>query len=554
MSDTLTFILIIMAGVIAFGVAIALHAHAAKQRMHRCLLIQFGKIPEREYSLDEQEIISHYYRNHEVDGFEIDDITWGDLEMDLLFRMVNNTQSSAGQEYLYYLLRKPEFSKEKLQHRKELMDYFTDHEEERLGVQMAITHVGRMYRYSVSDYIELLRDVDTKGRWKHYACLGALIAAAAVLFVDIAAGIGAIFVVMVANMLIYFGQKSEMDPYIQSMQYILRLFKGADLLSDMQIPQLQEELDTIRQIKKNFRRFRFGAGIVVSTNPTSGPEQIALDYLRMVLHIDFLRFYQMMKHINNNMEGIEQLIAGIGFLDAMIGAASFRQVLPSYSIPFLNYEKKAGIKLVDAYHPLLERPVTNSIQENHNILLTGSNASGKSTFLKTVAVNALFAQTLCISFAREYRANFFRIYTSMALKDNLLNHESYYIVEIKSLKRILDAAREEVPMLCFVDEVLRGTNTVERIAASVEILKSIDREHVMCFAATHDIELTHLLKGSFGNYHFTESIVGNDIEFDYHLYKGRATSRNAIRLLGLMGYDQEIIDRAEERTHMLEKV
>jgi len=554
MSDALILVLVVMAGIIAFGAAVALHARAAKESLRKRLLIKFGEIPERKYNLDELETISHYYRNHKADGFEIDDITWGDLEMDLLFRMVNNTQSSAGQEYLYYLLRKPEFSKEKLQHRKELMDYFTEHEEERLGVQMAITHVGRMYRYSVSDYVELLRDFDTKGRWKHYACLGALIAAGAVLFVDMAAGIGAIFVITLVNMMIYFGQKSEMDPYIQSMQYILRLFKGADLLSEMQIPQLQEELDTIRQIRKNFRSFRFGAGIVVSTSPTGGPEQIVLDYLRMVLHIDFLRFYQMMKHINNNMEDIEQLIAGIGFLDAMIGAASFRQALPSYSIPFLNYDKKAGIKLVDAYHPLLERPVTNSLQENHNILLTGSNASGKSTFLKTVALNALFAQTLCISFAAKYQANFFRIYTSMALKDNLLNHESYYIVEIKSLKRILDAAREETPMLCFIDEVLRGTNTVERIAASVEILKSIDREHVMCFAATHDIELTHLLKGSFGNYHFTESIVGNDIEFDYRLYNGRATSRNAIRLLGLMGYDQEIIDRAEERTYMLEKV
>lgn len=554
MTDTLAFILIIMAGVIAVGVAIALHAHAAKQRLRRRLLIQFGEIPEREYNLDEQENISHYYRNHKADGFEIDDITWGDLEMDHLFRLVNNTQSSVGQEYLYYLLRKPELSKEKLQRRKELMDYFTEHEEERIGVQMAIARVGRMYRYSVSDYIELLRDFDTKDRWKHYACLGAVIAAAAALFVSMKAGLAAIFAVTIVNMLIYFGQKSKMDPYIQSMQYVLRLFKGADLLDDMQIPELKKELDPIRQIKKNFRRFRLGAGIVVSTSPTGGLEQIVLDYMRMVLHIDFLRFYQMMKHVNNNMEDIQQLIAGIGFLDAMISAASFRQALPVYSIPFLNNDKKAGIKLVDVYHPLLEWAVPNSIRENHNVLLTGSNASGKSTFLKAVAINALFAQSLCISFATEYRANFFRIYTSMALKDNLLNHESYYIVEIKSLKRILDAAKEETPMLCFVDEVLRGTNTIERIAASVEILKSINREHVMCFAATHDIELTHLLEGSFCNYHFTEKIIENDIRFDYRLYSGRATSRNAIRLLGLMGYDQEIIDRAEKRTHTLEKV
>ena len=94
--------------------------------------------------------------------------------------------------------------------------------------------------------------------------------------------------------------------------------------------------------------------------------------------------------------------------------------------------------------------------------------------------------------------------------------------------------------------MLRGTNTIERIAASGQILKSLSRENVMCFAATHDIELTHMLEKQYSNYHFQEEVVENDIKFDYILYSGRAVSRNAIKLLGVLGYENYIIEDANK--------
>ena len=135
----------------------------------------------------------------------------------------------------------------------------------------------------------------------------------------------------------------------------------------------------------------------------------------------------------------------------------------------------------------------------------------------------------------------------MALKDNIQSSESYFIVEIKSLKRILDAVNQDkTPVLCFVDEVLRGTNTVERIAASSRILQSFADSGVMCFAATHDIELTHMLEHLYSNYHFKEDVKDNDVIFNYRLYEGRAVSRNAIKLLGVLGYDENVITKADE--------
>ena len=248
----------------------------------------------------------------------------------------------------------------------------------------------------------------------------------------------------------------------------------------------------------------------------------------------------------------------------MTAAASFRQSLP-YACDMHAEEKRekeamrpaAHIRALDMYHILVSdrKPVANSIDTGRDVLVTGSNASGKSTFLKTVAICAILGQALDIVPAREYSAPFFRVYSSMALTDNLRGGESYFVVEIRSLKRICDAAEDEspVPVLAFIDEVLRGTNTIERIAASSEILASLDRPGTLVFAATHDIELTRILKDHYTNVHFGETIEGGDVHFDYRLKPGKSDTRNAIRLLGVSGYREDIVRRAADAAERFEQ-
>ena len=254
-------------------------------------------------------------------------------------------------------------------------------------------------------------------------------------------------------------------------------------------------------------------------------------------------------------------------LDALIAAAGFRHSLPAWCVPKLTaaetvadgaahgavessgqHFEAMSLQLEQLYHPLLADPVKNDIKTTNGVLLTGSNASGKSTFFKAVALNMILAQTIHTCCADHCQSSYWRVMTSMALRDDLGSGESYYIVEIHSLKRILDAVQSPgAPVLCFVDEVLRGTNTVERIAASTQILKSLHKPGVCCFAATHDVELTGLLEAEYDNYHFEEQIADGDISFPYLLMPGRATSRNAIRLLEMMGYSEEIIKKADDQ-------
>ena len=135
----------------------------------------------------------------------------------------------------------------------------------------------------------------------------------------------------------------------------------------------------------------------------------------------------------------------------------------------------------------------------------------------------------------------------MALADDLLAGESYFITEIKSLKRILDAQEEEGFLLCAVDEVLRGTNTIERISASAEVLKALSRPGTLCLIATHDSELNALSGGAYQLAHFEETVTDTGILFDYQLKPGPAETRNAIRLLKLMGFDSDIVTAAHDR-------
>ena len=195
---------------------------------------------------------------------------------------------------------------------------------------------------------------------------------------------------------------------------------------------------------------------------------------------------------------------------------------------------------------MIDNPVKNNFKENGNVILTGSNASGKSTFIKTIAINSILAQSVNTCLADSYRAYFFKCMTSMALTDNLSEGESYYIVEIKSLKRICDSLNGDVPLLIFIDEVLRGTNTLERIAASSRILHYIGQRNCMLFAATHDIELTYILEKSFRLYHFEESVENGGVSFDYRIKDGRAVTRNAILLLKTLGFDPGITGQAAE--------
>lgn len=533
-------------------------AKKEKENFIQSLYRDYGKLCAKEYSLERYARMDSFFRRHGEDG-QLDDITWNDLGMDALFKRMNYTFSASGEEYLYYALRTLKSDSAELLKLEEVIRFFDGHADERVQVQTAMHRLGYTGKFSLYDYLDNLGLLGERSNRKHILFDLLFLPLIGMLWINFTFGILGIVALTIYNIVSYFKEKGEIDPYIVSFSYIMRLMDAADELEKLQMSvhsegnqnEVQNEvslhLDRLRLYRKNMRGLKRNSYWVMSPmrgNSSGNILEAVLDYIRMMFHVDLIKFNSMLKYLSSHVEDVDGMICEVGYLETAIAVGAFRKSLENgYCLP--EFTETESFEMTEGYHPMLEAPVKNSIATDRGVLLTGSNASGKSTFLKTVAINAVLAQTIHTCAADKYCAHVFRVYSSMALKDNLFEGESYYIVEIKALKRILDAAASgEGPVLCFVDEVLRGTNTVERIAASTQILNSLSKKGILCFAATHDIELTELLQKEFVNYHFEEDVRNNDVYFNYKLTAGKAVTRNAIKLLELMGYDDSIIQKA----------
>ncbi|MGN0402723.1 MAG: hypothetical protein ACI4HQ_10785 [Acetatifactor sp.] len=554
---------IMLAALAGFAVfIIGLEAYRARKREKeyiKSLYDEYDKLAEKKYSPERFQRMGSFFERHRQDG-QLDDITWNDLGMDEIFKRMNYTMSASGEEYLYYMLRTLKQDRESLLHFEEVVECIGQNPDERVRLQYKLHQLGYTGKYSLYEYIENLDYLGERSVRKHLIPDLLFLPAIGMLWVNFSFGIVGIIGLIIYNIISYFSEKGEIEPYITSFAYILRLLEACGELEKLKLPGCRQELECIREHREKMQSMCRGAFWVMAagngSNLASGDILgVLLDYVRMIFHVDLIKFAGMLKTLREHMEDIDALIGTVGYLETATAVWIFRQTLDNgWCLPeFADENDGIGIEINQGYHPLISMPVKNSIIARNGVLLTGSNASGKSTFLKTVAVNAILSQSVNTCTGDSYRAPFYHVYSSMALRDNLESGESYYIVEIKALKRILDAVSKQQRVLCFVDEVLRGTNTVERIAASTQILKALNNKGAMCFAATHDIELTGLLEREFDNYHFEEEIRDGDIFFNYRLMKGRASTRNAIKLLELLGYEDEIIKMASARAeHFLE--
>lgn len=526
-----------------------------QRRLERYLKRTWGVPADRDYNQEQVEAIAAYYEANREEG-DIDDITWNDLNMDQVYPVLNHTRTSIGEEYLYALLRKPIADLEEMEERERLIQCFLDKREESLRLQKALAAIGKLMKMSVYHNLQRVHDLPEGKLFQHILACTAMVAIIPLCLIwpEVMVLLGVIL--LACNIISYYHDKAELDPCIRLFSFVVRIVGQCENVASVRIVGLEKYQQELLELTKCFRKFCRGSSLVAGGRQMGGDLLDSLmDYVRMLFHVDLIKICTMRMEIQKHQKELFRMYEIIGFMDSMLSVASYRSMeRDQYCVPEFVPDEKILLETVQIRHPLLPEGVTNSLNTNKSVLLTGSNASGKSTFLKTVAINAVLAQTIHTTLAQSYRSSMFHIASSMALRDNIIEQESYYMVEIKSLKRILDYSQNStLPVLCFIDEVLRGTNTVERIASSSQILQVLANQGNLCFAATHDIELTYLLEKEYANYHFEEQITEEDVSFDYRLHTGRTNSRNAIKLLQMLGYDRTVIDAAEDMVqHFLE--
>lgn len=541
--DKIFLALIVLALILILSAVGAYNNRKNREYIKRKIKENYGGLPMRIYHDGEYEHICGYFANHKS-NFSIDDITWNDLNMDEMFARMNYTRSSAGEEFLYNILRSPNIDGIDENFEKKV-DYFASNEEERLKVSMMLFDCGRTGKYSIYDYLNNLDNLEGLSAKSDILIVMVYIVAAICFVINIEVGILAFIFAFLLGALTYFSKKKKIEPYITCFSYVFRMIGTANALSKNKCDATEDYCEKLHALSASMNSFGRFSGLVMNNMTGNGnPLEIIVEYSKIFLHLDIIKFFHMLDQINKHWDDIDSMIEIVGKIDCAISIAYYRASLAGWCNPTFTDE---GIETEGVYHPLLNAPVDNDITIKKGVLLTGSNASGKSTFLKTVAINIILAQAINTCMARSFRASHFRVYTSLALQDSIFDGESYYMTEIKSLKRIIDEGKKtDVPIFACVDEVLRGTNTIERVSASSVILRNLSYTKGIIMAATHDLELATLLADVYDNYHFEENIEGNDISFSYKIMTGKARTRNAIKLLEIMGYDKDIIDNASK--------
>jgi DNA mismatch repair ATPase MutS len=212
---------------------------------------------------------------------------------------------------------------------------------------------------------------------------------------------------------------------------------------------------------------------------------------------------------------------------------------PSFSEQHFTFEG-TGIG-----HPLIteERRVVNDLEVHGTAkvaLITGSNMAGKSTFLRSLGVNLLLAQMGAPVCAQRLVVSPVRLMTSMRIADNLAENTSTFYAELKKLKTIIEAIRRKEKVWVLLDEVLRGTNSMDRHIGLKALIRQIVNYHSVAVIATHDVEVAALadeLSGTIENYHFDVQVEGEELYFDYKLKEGVCTSLNASILMKKIGIE-----------------
>ncbi|RYC66936.1 MutS-related protein [Spirosoma sordidisoli] len=235
----------------------------------------------------------------------------------------------------------------------------------------------------------------------------------------------------------------------------------------------------------------------------------------------------------------------LGELEALNSLAGFAYAHPAYTTPDIA-DGAATLRLTRAAHPLLppDRSVPNSLAlagSGKTVLITGSNMSGKSTFLRTVGANVVLALAGAVVSADSFTVSVVRVFTSMRTQDSLEESTSSFYAELIRLQTLIRLTQQSsgTPVLYFLDEILKGTNSADRHRGAEALIRQLHRTSAFGFVSTHDLELGQLTDaaGFVSNYHFQSDIQDGKLIFDYTLRDGICESFNASQLMQAIGIE-----------------
>ncbi len=528
--------------------------HRKKKKIKQKIREAYGKPKTGDFDFD---AIRRYADRNPDKGFQkLSEKTCNDLNFSDLFAYADRTSSVIGQQCLYDRMCRIPNERNELNKLEQWISRFETDEPLRTETQYHLQKLSGRDAYYLCDLFQ--QPLSTPPKWLPWAYLLSftnLLALLLFLFSGLPLFILLMIGVFIVNAVLHYLNKRNINTYLYSMPQLLllnktvkKLLQTSFLKKEGMISEVSVRFLSLTARKMNFFRldelFRGDPFFILIT---------LSEIIKIYFLLEPIFLFRVLRQIENNEKYLQEAFQFVGDVDYACSMASLRAGLPWHCRPEIISDIKK-MHFSDAYLPFIQNCVPNSLKTNEkSILITGSNMSGKTTFIRATGINVLTALTLNTCFARSFSLPRLQLFSAILMNDDLMNDKSFYLEEVQTIKEMIDISSQKGPHLFLLDEIYKGTNTVERVSGGKAVLSWLNRGNNLVFISTHDIELTELLHEEYDLYHFSEQVDNRNISFDYKIKAGKMKTRNAIKILEVNGYPPELIAEARQISHKMDQ-
>ena len=474
----------------------------------------------------------------------IDDKTWHDLGMNAVFESVDVAQSEIGQQKLYKNMHLLEESDERLQKKYKLAVKLKDEQHLRESLQVALYPVSFVSGKACVDL--LFKPFNLPKMSKKLAITWFVFSVCIFLCsVFLKLDIFYVFLLLIIATNFFISRRflSLVEPYSVALNHLKTILSVSYSICQRKESHSLEAFNPVKEQIKSVRHTkRILSLLLFSQHAPNFMINYPMFFVNLFIPVDVLFYSLLINSVEKRLQTMRLCFESIGEIDSSIALASYLYRFPNHCYPEISEEWDLSFKNVR--HPLVTDCVPNTFRsQEKSAMITGSNMAGKTTFIRVMGINILLARTFWLSHAENAIIPRCNIASSISNSDFLEEGKSYYFSELEHINRFLHLSAAQEPYLFLIDEIFRGTNTVERIGGSAAVLQKLAVNSVV-FVTTHDRELEDYLSPTYSMFHFQET---GDTEkpFDYKIRPGVCKSRNALKLMASLGFPESIVEKAQ---------
>lgn len=504
----------------------------------------WGKKKKGEFDFNSIKIYSNNYTDFSF--HTLSSQTKNDIDFDALFCFIDRTTTKVGQQFLYDALSKPIDNIEHLKMLQLQTNFFCDDNLRREKIQKVLEPLAKEDAYNIASLLS--SDLPGKPSWYKWVVVYIIAVFIFLIFTRFHHKLLLwIMLPLAINVFFHYRTKNYTKLFKGAFPQLNILIKVCKKLRAANLPfsseGLSQSIVNLKVIQNKGRLLSYDGHTLTDEFTEIG--MYIFELIKGFFLIEFFAFNSLLKDVKKSRADILTLFQYAGSVDRALSIASLQaDIQPTCTPVFLPAQKQ--LSFMQLYHPLIEDCVVNDLNLNEkSVLITGSNMSGKSTFLRSVAINAVLAQTIITCFAAKFCTPVLKLHSSIRIDDDLFDGKSYYFEEVTVMAALIDQVEQPWQNIFILDEVFKGTNTIERIASAKAILSFLNKNNNIVFVSTHDVELSSMLADEFDLYHFAELIEGDQFTFDHKLKAGPVITSNAIKILELHNYPDEIILEAK---------